>query len=411
MAYPLAERLGAEARRPNPLNRIQPRRILLFHMGGVLGHLHRVLALAEEIDAAGHEAVVATSDGDLPIFRALRPGVRLAGAYDDPRLKAARTYIASPAEGRRSDRLNLRGMGPKDQAGKVELARQMERMAQADRALVERVGPDAIVLDHRFTSWPVLRDYRDRIFHISPLLGLPSLHQRATGRLPYPLEEAPLLVPGIRQIECWRRKVPSPAGRARVELCGLFRWQGWARLRGAQPVLPPADALFFFGSTGEAGKAVPALRRAASGRLSARWVGESWCGAGQDSREPAVDLESGLASADVLICHGGHGTVMEALFHQRPVIVLPSNPEQLEIGRRLEKMGLGLLVPQPIETIGGAELADLVARVKGDMVMRRRVEQYSALLRREADGAKRAAAIVLRNAGARLRPLEATKQG
>ena len=408
MARTSGEAIGQEAPRPHVLKSRQVKRILLFHMGGVLGHLHRVLALAEEIDAAGHEAILATSDGPLPILRALRPGVRLVGAYDDPGLKAGRSEISSMIEGRRGDRLNLRGMGPQDERGKAGLARQIELMAAADRALVERFEPDALVVDHRFTSGSLLRDYRDSIFHISPLLGLASLHKRVTGRLPYPLEEARLLVPGIRQIECWRRKIPSPAGPGRIEFCGLFRWQGWARLRGTQPALPPAEALFFFGSTGEAG---PALRRAAEGWLSARWVGENWRGAAHRGPDPAVDLESGLAGADLLICHGGHGTVMEALLQGRPVIVLPSNPEQLEIGRRLDKMGLGLLVRRRVETLTGADLAGLVARVKQDRLMRRRVELYSALLRQWADGARRAAAIILRHAGADLFQPEAAKKG
>ncbi len=376
-----------EALPPEALKR-RPKRVLLFHMGGVLGHLHRVLALAEEIDAAGHEAVIATSDGALPLMQALRPGVRQVPAYDDPHFKTARSSIASTMAGRRGDLLNLRGMGPQEQQSKAGLAHLMERMAAADRALIESVRPDAIVMDHRFTASSVLRDYADRIFFISNLVGLPSLHQRVTGRLPYPLEEVRILVPGVRQIECWRRKLPP----RRIEFCGLFRWQGWARLRGTQAALPPAEVLYCFGSTGE-----PVLRRAGAEGFSARWVGEQWRGV---AGEPAVDLERGLASAGMLICHGGHGTVMQALLHGRPVIVLPSNPEQFEIGRRLEAMRLGLLVRERFDTLSQAGLAGLVARVRGDTTMHRRVEQYAALLRKNADGARHAAAIVLAHADA-----------
>jgi hypothetical protein len=371
-------------------------------MGGVLGHLNRVLALAEEIDAAGHEAILATSDGGLPIFQALKPGVRRIEAYDDPGLKDARALLTSTAGGRRGDRSNLHGMGPQDSQGKSEIARQMARTAAADRALIERIEPDAMVVDHRFTGWPADRGLRDRTFHISALLGLPSLHKRVTGRLPYPLQGGRLLVPGIREIECWHRKDPSAAQPGRVALCGLFRWQGWARLRGSQRALPRTQALFFFGSTGDGARARAALGEAAEGWLNHRWVGNAWCGAVDAAREPAVDLESGLTGAELLICHGGHGTVMEALFYERPVIVIPSNPEQLEIGHRLEKMGLGLLVRQRVETITRAGLAELIASVSENARMQRRVKRYSALLRQKADGAKHAAAIVLEHIGANL---------
>jgi hypothetical protein len=375
-------------------------------MGGVLGHLSRVLALAEEIDAAGHEAILATSDGALPILRALEPGVRRVEAYDDPGLKAARPHLATTEEGPRADRANLEGMGPQDPQGRTELARQMAQMAEADRALIEQTRPDAIVVDHRFTAWPALRGLRDRTFHITPLLGLPSLHRRTTGRLPYPFEEARLLVPGIRQIECWRRTDPSAADPGRIKLCGPFRWRGWARLRGAQAPSPPAEALVFFGSTGEEARVGSALRRAADGWLDARWVGDSWKSSVDGMDAPALDLEVGLATSEMLICHGGHGTVMEALLHARPVVVIPSNPEQLEIGRRLEAMGLGLLVRQRAETITRADLAGLVSRIRGDADMRRRLERYSGLLRQKADGARRAAAIVLGHIGAELSPLK-----
>ena len=384
----------------------QAKRILLFHMGGVLGHLHRVLALAEEIDLAGHEAILATSDGALPVLRALKPGVRLVEAYDDPGLKAVHARLASTAAGRGADRSNLHGMGPRDAAGRAELAGQMARMAAADRALIELIKPDAVVVDHRFTAWPADRGLRDSTFHVSSLLGLPSLHRRVTGRLPYPLGEAKLLVPGIRQIECWRRKDPSAAEPGRISMCGPFRWKGWARLRRTQAALPPAEALFFFGSTGEAERARPVLRRAAGGWLNFRWVGQARPGVMDGPGEPAVDLERGLASAELLICHGGHGTVMEALMQARPVIVIPSNPEQLEIGQRIETIGLGLLVRQSLETITGADLAALVTRARGDDRMRRKVEQYSGLLRQSADGARRAAGIVLGHLGAELSRLE-----
>lgn len=410
MTQRYGEAAGQQGLRPDTLKSGQVKRVLLFHMGGVLGHLHRVLALAEEIDSAGHEAIVATSDGGLPILRALKPGVRLAEAYDDPGLKVARATLASTTAGRGGDRRNLRSMGPQNVQDRAVLAQQMERMAVADRALVERIEPDAIVVDHRFTAWPVLRDLRDRTFYVSPLLGLPSLYQRATGQLPYPLEEARILVPGIRQIECWRRQLPSPGQPGRIVLCGPFRWRGWRRLRGTKAVLPPVEALFYFGSTGEAGRIGPLLRKAARHGFSSRWVGEAPCGSAE-GEEPAVDLESGLASAELLFCHGGHGTVMEALLKGRPVIVIPSNPEQLEIGLRLEKMRLGLVVRQRAETLTQADLAGLVARVREDARMRRRLEEYSALLRPKAEGARVAAQVVLGHLGVGLSGMEAAKEG
>lgn len=395
MAYTRVDwTIGDEMLRHIPLKRKHSKRVLLFHMGGVLGHLTRVLALAEEIDAAGHEAILATSDGSLPLLRALRQGVRCVKAYDEPSFKAVRAVISSIRKGRDADRSNLFGMGPQDRRTQLELAGVMERMAASDRALIRRVSPDAIVTDYRLSPGAVPDEFQDKLFQISHLVGFPSLHKRVTGRYPYMLEEGRLLVPGIRQIE-YRQRTASQPTMPNTVMCGLFRWQGWARLRRAQTALQPVEALLFFGSTGQAGNGSPALCHLGERGISTRWVTGTWRKKSKDAHGTNVDLEQGLASAEMLVCHGGHGTVMEALLHGRPVIVLPSNPEQLEIGHRLEKMGLGLLVRQTPETLTQKDLVGMIARVREDREMRCNVLRYSELLQRSQTGAKIAAGVVL----------------
>ena len=75
--------------------------------------------------------------------------------------------------------------------------------------------------------------------------------------------------------------------------------------------------------------------------------------------------------------------------------IFPHNIEQLEIGRRIEKMGLGILVKQPCGQLSGRDLGEIIEKLRTDARMKAALEKYSGLLRRR-NGPKRAASTVLR---------------
>jgi UDP:flavonoid glycosyltransferase YjiC (YdhE family) len=62
-----------------------------------------------------------------------------------------------------------------------------------------------------------------------------------------------------------------------------------------------------------------------------------------------VPLHKILSSASLIVCHGGQGTIFEALHNRVPVIVMPFQPEQTHNGICLERIGCGALLvpPQP----------------------------------------------------------------
>lgn len=57
-----------------------------------------------------------------------------------------------------------------------------------------------------------------------------------------------------------------------------------------------------------------------------------------------VDQERVLPSADVVVCHGGSGTVYAALAAGVPVVVVPVFADQFENGRRIAAAGAGVVV-------------------------------------------------------------------
>ena len=60
--------------------------------------------------------------------------------------------------------------------------------------------------------------------------------------------------------------------------------------------------------------------------------------------EAWVDQARVLAAADLVVCHGGSGTVFGALAAARPMVVVPVFADQFENGRRVAERGAGLTV-------------------------------------------------------------------
>jgi UDP:flavonoid glycosyltransferase YjiC (YdhE family) len=61
-----------------------------------------------------------------------------------------------------------------------------------------------------------------------------------------------------------------------------------------------------------------------------------------------LDHDEVLATASLVIGHGGHSTAMRALSFGVPQIVMPANPmiDQKRVGQALEKVGAGVLLPK-----------------------------------------------------------------
>lgn len=74
--------------------------------------------------------------------------------------------------------------------------------------------------------------------------------------------------------------------------------------------------------------------------------------------------------------------------------IFPRNVEQLEIGRCIEALHLGVLVKQPYEEVRGEQLGALIEELRRNERTKLALAKHSALLRAE-DGPRRAVSIVL----------------
>lgn len=359
-----------------------------------------MFALAEEFEARGHEAHVAMARTYLPLTKALPPRIRVHVTPEMYPLRLGRTGLVERFdEGLESDRANLAGSSALSDSDKRRRGARLREMVARDAALLDAVKPDVIITDYRFTPNLIKPPRPEPIFHISHLLGYPSFFRRVQGSLPFPLESGPLLVPGIVDIEDVRGQNCLLGAETRQYLCGPFRWRGWSRLARDLPLPPPSDVFLVFGSTGNADRIVPWLLRHLPERYRISAIASE-----KSARAPARrgvhvaksgHLESFLRRTKVAFCHGGHGTVMECIRQRVPLAIFPQTIEQLEIGRRIETLRLGILVKRPYRELAEADLDELFERLQTDSRIETSLEKHARLLRRQ-DGAKCAASIVLR---------------
>ena len=74
---------------------------------------------------------------------------------------------------------------------------------------------------------------------------------------------------------------------------------------------------------------------------------------------PVADHDRLMTECSIVICHGGLGTVLRALAHGVPMVVLPLGRDQIGNARRVEDLGVGI-APDP------AHVGDAVRTVLGD---------------------------------------------
>lgn len=83
-------------------------------------------------------------------------------------------------------------------------------------------------------------------------------------------------------------------------------------------------------------------------------------GAGNVALVESAPHHAILAEAALVVTHGGHGTVMKALSHGRPLLVLPHGRDQADNAVRVTERGAGLSLPP---SAGVAEIRAALARL------------------------------------------------
>lgn len=104
-----------------------------------------------------------------------------------------------------------------------------------------------------------------------------------------------------------------------------------------------------------------------------------------------LSYSQAMAAADLVVCHGGHGTVTRALGAGVPVLCCPVVGDMAENGARVAWSRTGLMLPWRL--VGAGSLRVAVRRVLGDPVFAARAAEI-ALWAGENDGARRGVELV-----------------
>ena len=104
-----------------------------------------------------------------------------------------------------------------------------------------------------------------------------------------------------------------------------------------------------------------------------------------------ISYTEAMAVADLVICHGGHGTVARSLQMGVPVLVCPAVGDMSENGARVAWSGSGLSLPRRLVSSRGIRVT--TRRILGDPSYAERAREL-ATWARENDGATRAAELV-----------------
>ncbi|MBK5292140.1 MAG: glycosyltransferase [Acidobacteriia bacterium] len=87
-----------------------------------------------------------------------------------------------------------------------------------------------------------------------------------------------------------------------------------------------------------------------------------------------------LPHASAVVCHGGHGTVMKALAHGLPLVVMPIGRDQKDNGARVEVSGAGVAL-SPSASAG--RIADAIRRVLREPGFRSGAQRMAGIIARD----------------------------
>ncbi|MBK8992677.1 MAG: hypothetical protein IPM40_13805 [Gammaproteobacteria bacterium] len=117
--------------------------------------------------------------------------------------------------------------------------------------------------------------------------------------------------------------------------------------------------------------------------------------------EQYVNVDLLLPHCDAVCCHGGNGTLYQALQHGLPVVVVATHQEQAYGGKRIRSLGLGqCMMLRQVEQAGFGLVADALEEVLGNAAYRERARAFSAWVGQYGGGAGKVASAIEEHAQA-----------
>ncbi|GLI39269.1 hypothetical protein GHYDROH2_27700 [Geobacter hydrogenophilus] len=98
--------------------------------------------------------------------------------------------------------------------------------------------------------------------------------------------------------------------------------------------------------------------------------------------ESYIDGDLVIKHCDLVICHGGNGTIYQALSHGKPVIGIPTIPDQKFNMRRVEALGFGKSIDLENFLKNPSLLSDMIKQVLANPSFRNNAQSMQNILNR-----------------------------
>lgn len=102
---------------------------------------------------------------------------------------------------------------------------------------------------------------------------------------------------------------------------------------------------------------------------------------GQVYVEPFIDGDLVMEECNLVVCHGGNGTIYQALQHGKPIIGIPTVPDQLFNMRRVEALGIGKMLSREAFLRNPAALLDMARSILAENSYHRNASRLGEILR------------------------------
>jgi UDP:flavonoid glycosyltransferase YjiC (YdhE family) len=93
-----------------------------------------------------------------------------------------------------------------------------------------------------------------------------------------------------------------------------------------------------------------------------------------------------MEKSELVVCHGGNGTIYQALQHGKPIIGIPTIPDQKFNMRRVESLGVGLTVKWEEFARDPAILLEVISRVTKTQTFSQNAKRMKSVLARYDGG-------------------------
>jgi hypothetical protein len=333
--------------------------VMCWELGGDLGHVARMLPLAEALHARGHRVSFIVRE-PLAAHRLLDP--------------ARYTWFQAPLQADTAARVitPTRSLAPIIYNVGFQTEQSITGRVQAWRNLYKALKPDLLVFDHSPTALLAARGLPLKRILLGTGFGVPPSLE------PFPPFDASDKADGLATVE---RDIVLRCNAVLTRL-GVERLQKLADLYQADAKLlftlkeldhyPQRQGGDYWGPPLQKGGIVPTWPAGRGKRVFAylkpfetlpallgtfkesghstliymnRQEGPAVSGANLRYSEKPVDLPQAAAESDLVICHAGHGTVSATLLGGKPLLLLPLNIEQRMLSARVVAAGAGLAAP------------------------------------------------------------------